>query len=114
MTANVSIAIYNLTLKEKKNKENILQTREKMQGFIQNTLFKKTAIYKHPPLQKSNLFKFSYEQCSGEITSLKPGSIHIFTLLFFCFKLNTQIRITLISGHYRMNGKWEEHVAVIW
>lgn len=85
MTARVSIAIYNLTLKEKKNKnkENILQTRDKMQGFIQNTLFKKTAIYKHPPLQKSNLFKFSYEQCSGEITSLKPGSIHIFTLFIF-------------------------------
>lgn len=83
MTAYVSIAIYILTLKENKNKENILQTRDKMQGFIQNTLFfKKTAIYKHPPLQKSNIFKFSYEQCSGEITSLKPGSIHIFTLFF--------------------------------
>lgn len=77
-----------------------MQTRDKMQGFIQNTLFKKTAIYKHPPLQKSNLFKFSYEQCSGEITSLKSGSIRIFTLFFFLL-----LPLTRYSNSNNIN-KW--------
>lgn len=56
-----------LTLKEKENK-NILQ-RQKNARIPYKTQFKKTAIYKHPPLQKSNLKFFFNEQCSGEITS---------------------------------------------
>lgn len=43
------------------------------------THFKKTAIYKHPPLQKSNLNFFVLVSSVRVKLHLKSGSIHIFT-----------------------------------
>lgn len=43
------------------------------------THFKKTAIYKHPPLQKSNLNFFVLVSSVRVKLHLKLGSIHIFT-----------------------------------
>lgn len=72
---------------KRKENENIANS-DKNAKISYKTHFKKTAIYKHPPLQKSNLKFFLMSSVQVKL-HLKLGSIHIFTFLslfnFFFF-----------------------------